>query len=118
MSKRTRLTAIFGVVGGFVALVVAIQVVGARQVDREANRVDALAKTVHLDARQRPLSAESPFAFATALKLAAPDVAQVVVADGRWCASIQLRRLGARRHRFFSVRADGSLQAESACPVR
>ena len=109
---------ILGVAGALVALVVAIQVLGAHRVDREAHRVDALAKTVHLDRRQRPLSADSPNVFAAALKLPASDVAQVLAADGRWCASIQLRRLGARRHRFFLVRADGSLQAESACPVR
>lgn len=118
VTKRRRLTVILGVAGGLVALVVAIQVLGAQQVDREAHRVDGLAKTVHLDERQRALSAEGPNAFATALKLPPTDVAQVVVADGRWCASIELRRLGARRHRFFSVRPDGSLQAESACPVR
>ena len=118
VTKRTRLTVVLGVASGLFAFVVAIQVLGAERVDREAHRVDALAKTVHLDGGQRPLSAESPNLFATALKLPASDVAQMEVAHGRWCASIELRRLGARRHRFFSVRAHGSLQVESACPAR
>ena len=114
MTRRGRLTVILGLAAALFFLVLAIQIIGAQRVDREARRVDALAKTVHLDPRQHIVSADSPRPFATALQLPLSALA-VVYFGPEPCAVVRLERLAATRHRFFSVQPDGSLRRESTC---